>query len=83
MAAASPLAGFTGGRLAPKRAAKLRIMTKKTGTTNWSMVLEPIMPPSTVVPMDWRLLAPAPVAIVSGNTPSMNAMAVIRIGRKR
>jgi hypothetical protein len=34
MAAASPLAGFTGGRLAPKRADKLRIMTKKTGTTN-------------------------------------------------
>ena len=47
------------------------------------MVLEPSMPPSTVVPMDWRLLAPAPVAIVSGNTPSMNAMAVIKIGRKR
>jgi hypothetical protein len=34
VAEASPLAGFTGGRLAPKRADKLRIMTKKTGTTN-------------------------------------------------
>ena len=38
------------------------------------------MPPNTVVPIDWRLAAPAPVAIISGTTPRMKAKAVIRIG---
>ena len=41
------------------------------------------MPPNTVVPIDWRLAAPAPVAIISGTTPRMKAKAVIRIGRSR
>ena len=41
------------------------------------------MPPNTVVPIDWRLAAPAPVANISGTTPRMKAKAVIRIGRRR
>src|SRR4030088_490130 len=41
------------------------------------------MPPNTVVPMDWRLAAPAPVANISGTTPRMKAKAVIRMGRRR
>ncbi len=41
------------------------------------------MPPNTVVPIDCRLAAPAPVANISGTTPRMKAKAVIRIGRRR
>ena len=41
------------------------------------------MPPNTVVPIDWRLAAPAPAANISGTTPRMKAKAVIRIGRSR
>ena len=41
------------------------------------------MPPNTVVPIDCRLAAPAPVANISGTTPRMKAKAVIRIGRSR
>ena len=41
------------------------------------------MPPNTVVPMDWRLAAPAPVANISGTTPRMKAKAVMRMGRSR
>jgi hypothetical protein len=35
------------------------------------------MPPNTVVPMDWRLAAPAPLANISGTTPRMKAKAVM------
>jgi hypothetical protein len=35
------------------------------------------------VPMAWRLLAPAPLDRASGVPPRMNAMEVMRIGRKR
>ena len=41
------------------------------------------MPVNTVMPIDLRALAPAPVAITSGTTPRMKANEVIRIGRKR
>ena len=41
------------------------------------------MPPKTVVPIDCRLAAPAPLANISGRTPRMKAKAVIRIGRRR
>ena len=41
------------------------------------------MPPNTVVPIDCRLAAPAPVANISGTTPRMKAKAVMRIGRRR
>ena len=41
------------------------------------------MPPKTTVPSDCWLAEPAPVAVRSGTTPRMNAIEVIRIGRKR
>ena len=41
------------------------------------------MPENTVMPIDLRALAPAPVASTSGATPRMKANEVIRIGRKR
>ena len=41
------------------------------------------MPLNTVMPIDLRALAPAPVAITSGATPRMKANEVIRIGRNR
>ena len=41
------------------------------------------MPVNTVMPIDLRALAPAPVASTSGATPRMKANEVIRIGRKR
>ena len=41
------------------------------------------MPVNTVMPIDLRALAPAPVAITSGTTLRMKAIDVIRIGRKR
>ena len=41
------------------------------------------MPLNTVMPMDWRAAAPAPLATTRGTTPRMNANEVMRIGRKR
>ena len=41
------------------------------------------MPLNTVMPIDLRALAPAPVASTSGTTPRMKANDVIRIGRNR
>ena len=41
------------------------------------------MPVNTVMPIDLRALAPAPVASTSGTTPRMKANDVMRIGRKR
>ena len=41
------------------------------------------MPPKTTVPSDCWLAEPAPSAVKSGTTPRINAMEVIRIGRKR
>ena len=41
------------------------------------------MPLKTVMPIDLRALAPAPLATTSGATPRMKANEVIRIGRKR
>ena len=45
-------------------------------------MVTPSMPQNTAVPSDWRISAPAPVAIISGSTPRMKAKDVIRIGRK-
>ena len=45
--------------------------------------MEAIMPPTTVVPIEWQQLAPAPLASARGSTPKMNAKAVCRIGRSR
>lgn len=41
------------------------------------------MPETTVMPIEIRELAPAPVASTSGTMPRMKANEVIRIGRKR
>ena len=41
------------------------------------------IPKNTVVPIEWRLTAPAPPATSSGETPKMKASDVIRIGRSR
>ena len=41
------------------------------------------MPENTVMPIDLRALAPAPLATTSGATPRMKANDVIRIGRNR
>ncbi len=46
-------------------------------------MVTPIIPLNTAVPRDWRISAPAPCAIASGNTPRMNAKDVIKIGRRR
>ena len=51
---------------------------KKTPT-----VVAVSMPANTPVPSECRLAAPAPLAIISGATPKMNANEVIRIGRNR
>jgi hypothetical protein len=45
--------------------------------------VDAIMPPSTVVPSEWRLPAPEPLANTRGRTPKMKANEVMRIGRKR
>jgi hypothetical protein len=41
------------------------------------------MPLNTVMPIERRALAPAPVANTSGSTPRMKANEVMMIGRKR
>ncbi|MNC66514.1 hypothetical protein D3C76_1654670 [compost metagenome] len=41
------------------------------------------MPKNTAIPMAWRISEPAPLENTSGTTPMMNAMEVIRIGRRR
>ena len=57
-------------------------MMKKTGITIINKVAAHI-PPTTVVPIERRELAPAPKAKAKGIVPKINAKAVIRIGRKR
>src|SRR5262245_19238778 len=55
--------------------------TKNAGTNSTARQVEAIMPENTVMPIDLRALAPAPVASTSGTTPRMKAKDVIRIGR--
>src|SRR5215213_9672685 len=57
--------------------------TNSEGTNSTARQVEAIMPVNTVMPIDLRALAPAPVAITSGTTERMKAIEVIRIGRKR
>ena len=47
------------------------------------MQVEASMPLKTVIPMERRAAAPAPVANTRGSTPRMKAIDVITIGRKR
>src|SRR5262249_36594979 len=68
----------------PAKRSRIRsTSTKNTGTTASERNVASSMPPNTVVPSEFRLAAPAPVAISSGITPKMNANDVIRIGRSR
>ncbi|SVK02842.1 Uncharacterised protein [Acinetobacter baumannii] len=43
----------------------------------------PIMPKNTATPIACRISEPAPVEVTSGTTPIINAIEVIKIGRKR
>lgn len=45
--------------------------------------MDSTVPPSTAVPMAWRLAAPGPVPSASGSTPKPKASEVIRMGRRR
>src|ERR1700754_3298212 len=47
--------------------------TKKAGTNSTARQVEASMPENTVMPIDLRALAPAPVASTSGKTPRMKA----------
>src|SRR2546428_10994725 len=69
--------------LPERRSAKPRITLKKRGMKKMPMVVANSMPANTVVPIEWRLAAPAPPATTSGDTPRMKANEVMRIGRKR
>ena len=77
-------AGFAFGAFFDARQFSKRCTTtKKAGTNSTARQVEASMPENTVMPIDLRALAPAPVAITSGTTPRMKANDVIRIGRKR
>src|SRR5665213_202205 len=47
--------------------------TKKVGTNSTARQVEAIIPENTVMPIDLRALAPAPLATTSGATPRMKA----------
>ena len=48
-----------------------------------AMALAAVIPPITALPITWREIAPAPVALQSGTQPKINAKEVIRMGRRR
>src|SRR5208283_2095862 len=84
--------GFVSGYTAPgyycaagafSRSVSDFTITYSTGMKNRFSAVETIMPPKTVVPTEWRLCAPAPLANTSGSTPRMKANEVIRMGRRR
>src|SRR5262249_4332811 len=56
---------------------------KNEGTNSTAKQVDAIIPVNTVMPIDTRALAPAPLASTSGTTPRMKANDVITIGRKR
>src|SRR5580704_5939322 len=68
---------------AERQSANRCTTTKNAGTNRTARQVEASMPENTVMPMDLRALAPAPVASTSGSTLRMKAKEVIRIGRKR
>src|SRR5262245_53245773 len=57
--------------------------TKNGGTNSTARQVDASMPVNTVMPIDTRALAPAPLASTSGTTPRMKANDVITIGRNR
>ena len=54
-----------------------------TGMINKVSNNENNKPPTTTIPSDTRLVAPAPKANAIGNAPKMVANEVIKMGRKR
>src|SRR6516165_12623534 len=79
-------AGVPAGErpLCPLRHSSNRCTTAKNGGTNSTATqVDAIIPVNTVMPIDTRALAPAPLASTSGTTPRMKASEVITIGRKR
>ena len=58
-------------------------MTNSSGITKMPKIDAAIMPPKTGVPTAWRVAAPAPRAMTSGNSPKTKAKLVIITGRKR
>ena len=46
-------------------------------------IVTPIIPLNTAMPMAWRISEPAPLPKISGVTPAMKAIEVIRMGRSR
>ena len=59
------------------------VQRKKSGTNNTARKVATSMPPTTPVPIEWRLAAPAPLLRASGRTPKMKASEVMMMGRKR
>lgn len=57
------------------------IQRKKKGTNNGATRVATSIPPMTLVPMAWRLAAPAPVLTARGTQPRMKASEVITMGR--
>src|ERR1700680_1481996 len=66
-----------------RHSSKRWITTNSDGTNSTARQVEAIMPLNTVMPIDFRALAPAPLATTSGATPRMKANDVIKIGRNR
>ena len=59
------------------------IKMNNIGITKMPNKVADVIPATTVIPMDTRAPAPAPLEIASGIQPKMNAKDVIKIGRKR
>ena len=57
--------------------------TKNSGTKHDATSVDASIPPITPVPIECRLLAPAPLAVAMGRQPRINASEVITIGRSR
>src|SRR5690348_5028891 len=59
--------------LAFSHSSKRWITTNSDGTKRTARQVEASIPVNVVMPIDFRALAPAPVASTSGTTPRMNA----------
>ena len=60
-----------------------RTNTKNNGTNITTIIDEASVPPITEIPSAFCAPEPALDAIAKGNTPQINAIDVINIGRKR
>lgn len=65
------------------RLKRRRTTTKNTGTKKMARTVAVTIPPITPVPTAFCAPEPAPELITSGITPRINAVDVIRIGRRR